>query len=162
MKLTNRWIATLLPLLLVSCSTSYQSAGFFGGGYSEIITANDSFLVTFKGNGYTSQEKVIKYALMRASELTLQNGYKYFAVVSSMDQTRVTEYSNTSKNVSGSASTYESSRSSSSYLNGYGSSSTYSGTIQRPGLTLKIKCYHTEPSDTEVINAEYYLAKNNI
>ncbi len=48
-------------VFLMGCSTHYQSAGLTGG-YSETTTAPDSFIVTFSGNGYTSSEKVVRYA----------------------------------------------------------------------------------------------------
>lgn len=146
-----RTIAIPLVLLLGSCATSYHSTGLFGGGYSEILTSANSFLVTFKGNGYTSDEKVLEYTLKRASELTLQNGYRYFAVLSSTDQTRSTGYVNTRKNSSDSSHLYG--------LNEPTSSSTY-GEIRRPGLTLGIKCFKDKPADFEVIDAQYYLEKN--
>lgn len=147
-----RTVAIPFTLILASCGTSYHSAGL-GGGYSEIVTSTDSFLVTFKGNGYTSDEKVLKYALQRASELTLQNGYRYFAVLSSMDQTRFAGHSNTRENVPGSANAH-------SWLDGSISSSTYSEVIHKPGLTLGIKCFQDKPEDLEVIDAQYYLEKN--
>jgi hypothetical protein len=75
-----------LLLFLTSCATNYHPVGFFGDGYSEIVMNTDSFLVTFKGNSHTSSETTMRFALLRASELTLSNGYKYFTVISSQDQ----------------------------------------------------------------------------
>ncbi len=146
---------------LGSCSTTYHSAGWLGKGYSEIVTSQDSYLVTFKGNGFTSDEKVMKCALRRAAELTIQNGYKYFAVVSSADRTRSIGYSNTQGNLSGSANTYSYSNSSHSYLSGSGSSSTYSGVIRKPGISMQIKCFNDKPEYMDVIDAKYYLEMNS-
>ncbi len=145
--------------LLASCATGYHANGF-GGGYSEIITGSDSFIVTFRGNGYTSSEKVMKYSLRRAAELTIENGYTYFAVLSSADRTRSSFYSNTQGNANGAINTYKYSNSTNSHLNASGSSSTYSGVISKPGLTIEIKCFKKKPSGLEVIDAEYYLANN--
>jgi len=64
--------------MLSGCATSYKALGF-NGGYSKIKTTPDSFIVIFKGNEFTSQEKVMQYALKRASELAIQNGYSYFS-----------------------------------------------------------------------------------
>ena len=43
--------------------------------------AQDTYEVSFRGNGYTSQDKVQKMALLRAAELTLEKGYKSFEIV---------------------------------------------------------------------------------
>jgi hypothetical protein len=76
-----------LALLFAGCATSYQPQGF-GGGFSDVMTAPDSALVTFKGNGYTGSERVIQMALLRSAELTLQHGYRYFAVTGTNDISR--------------------------------------------------------------------------
>ncbi|MGE5196493.1 MAG: CC0125/CC1285 family lipoprotein [Anaerolineae bacterium] len=82
------WPELLFSILLIAggCATNYQSKNIFGFGFSEIKTNTDSFIVSFKGNGYSDSEKVMKYALRRAAELTLGNGFKYFCLVSSMDK----------------------------------------------------------------------------
>lgn len=116
-------------LFLTSCATGYHSQGFLGDGYSEIVTNSDSFIVTFKGNAYTSREKALRYVLLRASELTTTHGYKYFAVVSSTDQSSAYNYSNTYSDVSGSANTYTYPNHANAQVRGSGSSSTYSGIV---------------------------------
>jgi hypothetical protein len=148
-------------LLLSGCATTYHSQRFLtAGGYSEITTAPDAFMVTFKGNQYTSSEKVMQYALTRASELTLRNGYKYFLVVSSKDRTRGYNYTNTQNDVSELADTYQYRNSSNTGINVRESSSTYSGTITKPGLSINIKCFNDKPPHVEVIDAEYFLTNN--
>lgn len=72
-------------LLLTGCSTHYQKQNMFGNGFSEMRTSPDSFIVNFKGNGYSKTDKMMKYALRRASELTLEHGYKYFKIVNTLD-----------------------------------------------------------------------------
>lgn len=67
--------------LLSGCSTKYQSSGFTGG-YQESQLAPNIFSVSFKGNGYTSKEKVADFAMLRSAELTIQNGFKYFSIIS--------------------------------------------------------------------------------
>lgn len=147
-------ISAVAFLMFSGCATSYKALGF-NGGYSEIKTTPDSFIVTFKGNEFTSQEKVMQYALKRASELTTQNGYKYFSVISSTDRTKSYNYSKTSKNNLGSLDTSFSNVK----LNERGSSSTYSGTVMEPKLALEIKCFK-EKTNSNLIDAEYFL-KNN-
>jgi len=39
--------------------------------------------VTFTGNGYSSSQAVYNFAMKRAAQLALQNGYPYFTVLSS-------------------------------------------------------------------------------
>jgi hypothetical protein len=149
----------VMATLLSSCATTYHARGL-AGGYSEIITSQDSFIVTFKGNEYTSTERVMQYALTRASELTIQNGYKYFYIVSSMDQTRGYSYSDTRSNVSESANTYHYWNSSTTGINASGSTSTYSGTVRKPGLSINIKCFKEKPNSVDVIDAAFFLANN--
>jgi hypothetical protein len=50
------------------------------GGYSEIRFEADRYRVTFAGNTMTSRETVEGYLLFRAAELTLQNGFDWFAI----------------------------------------------------------------------------------
>ena len=71
--------------LLVGCATEYQPAGV-GGGYSETIYSPDVFRVHFDGNEHTPVERSRDFALLRAAELTLQHGYKYFVVINQTTQ----------------------------------------------------------------------------
>lgn len=70
-------LSFLLFLLLCSCATHYNSAGF-RGGYSELKIDTDTYEVKFAGNGYTSQRLIEKYFLFRCSEITISNGRRYF------------------------------------------------------------------------------------
>ena len=85
-------ILVLLVLLIgtFGCATRYQSQNFFGNGYSDIKTNPDSFIVNFKGNVYSNYDKVMKFALKRAAQLTLKNGYKYFRIISTIDHSKYT------------------------------------------------------------------------
>jgi hypothetical protein len=51
------------------------------GGFSEVRIEPDRWRVTFAGNSLTSRETVEAYLLYRSAELTLQNGYDWFAIV---------------------------------------------------------------------------------
>lgn len=77
-------LVTALPLcvgiLLAGCATGYKSSGI-GGGFSETALAPDVYRVKFQGNGYTSPERATDFALLRACELCLKDGYTLFAVV---------------------------------------------------------------------------------
>ncbi|MGL4348950.1 MAG: CC0125/CC1285 family lipoprotein [Chlamydiales bacterium] len=68
-----------------SCATRYHSLGVFTTGYNNIRFAKDGFTVTFRANKYTTREDVRKFALRRASELALENGFMYFQIISEKD-----------------------------------------------------------------------------
>lgn len=71
----------MIPLLAFSaCATGYDREGFFTNGYSDYRLSERSFVVTFRANEFTSEEKAMKYALKRAAEVTLENGFSYFAI----------------------------------------------------------------------------------
>lgn len=78
--------------LLSGCSSGYKASGFGfvwddTSGYSEFKKTPDSFIVTYKGRSSANYEKIMQYAFKRAAELTMQNGYKYFSVISCTDHT---------------------------------------------------------------------------
>lgn len=78
----NRFLP-LLAILLASCATQtpYQPAAERGAqGYTETRLADNRYRVVFAGNSVTPSETVQDYALLRAAELTLQQGYDWFAV----------------------------------------------------------------------------------
>ena len=64
---------------LTACATPYQPKGFTGG-YSQVQLDNNSARVEFKGNGYTSRERVEVFVLYRCAELTVEKGYDYFVI----------------------------------------------------------------------------------
>lgn len=77
-------IAASAALALTACATAtpYQPAGLSGGsdGFRESRIESNRFRVGFQGNSLTSRDTVEMYLLYRAAELTLQNGYDWFAV----------------------------------------------------------------------------------
>lgn len=79
-------LAVLAAATLSACATStpYQPVAQSGptqGGYSELRLEPNRFRVNFQGNSLTSRETVEGYLLYRAAELTIQNGYDWFAIV---------------------------------------------------------------------------------
>ncbi|HSX14269.1 MAG TPA: hypothetical protein VLE96_07630 [Chlamydiales bacterium] len=145
-----------LILFLTSCATTYHREGFFGDGYSEIITNRDSFIVTFKGNEFTSAENALRFALLRASELTLANGYNYFAVISEIDRSSSYNYITTRTDASAKAET----KAKSVTAEGNSSKTTYSGAVTKPATSIKIKCYYDKPEIEDVIDAQFYWQNN--
>lgn len=78
-------VATL-AVVLTACSTAtpYQPnirGNAVSGGYSEVRVEPNRFRVTFAGNSLTSRETVEGSLLYRAAELTLAQGYDWFAIV---------------------------------------------------------------------------------
>lgn len=73
-------VIILLLVDICGCATSYQKAGTTGG-YSDIKLGKDLYQVSFRGNGYTGSGRVQSFFLRRCAELTIEQGYKYFAFV---------------------------------------------------------------------------------
>jgi len=104
-----------LVFIISSCKTGYGSAGFMGG-YSDTQINETTWKVSVGGNAYTSQMTIRDYAMLRASELTLEKGYKYFVVLSddnSVSKTQVT--SNGTANTTGSFDNFGRYKSTTSY-----------------------------------------------
>jgi hypothetical protein len=77
----KKYIAFVLLLFIIyGCHTAYVSKGLFGG-YSDTRIDENMFIVTFKGNGYTSTSRSADYALLRCSELCKENGFSYFKII---------------------------------------------------------------------------------
>src|SRR6478609_6036647 len=85
----KRTIAVALAILaatLAACATAtpyqpYMQGQAASGGYSEARIESDRWRVNFAGNSLTSRETVEGYLLYRAAELTVQQGYDWFAIV---------------------------------------------------------------------------------
>ncbi len=69
--------STGLLALLSACMTPYQPKGMTGG-YTDQKLDENTYLVSFQGNGNTPSGVVAKYFLYRCAELTLERGYVYF------------------------------------------------------------------------------------
>ena len=82
-------IATASLTLLAGCATPtpYQPAlshavGSYNPGYTETRLEDGRYRIGFAGNDLTSRETVENYLLYHAAELTLNNGYDWFEIVS--------------------------------------------------------------------------------
>lgn len=62
------------------------------GGFSEVRLEPNRFRVTFTGNSLTDRETVEGYLLFRAAELTVQNGYDWFSVVTRDTDKKTSSY----------------------------------------------------------------------
>ena len=65
---------------LVGCATSYGPMGL-AGGYEDAKVQDDTYNVTFSGNGFTSPVTAKNYLMYRCAEITVQNGYDFFVIV---------------------------------------------------------------------------------
>lgn len=149
-------LASYLILLGVicgfGCATPYKSAGIMGG-FSQRRLAEDMFRVNFRGNGYTSRERTQDFAMLRASELTLENGFKFFAVIDEENTTRVSTYT-----TSGTAHT-----TGSAFVNGpfvtYSGHTTYDPPtthfIFKPRTGLLVRCFPEKPDGVYVFDAAF-------
>ncbi len=73
------------------CASGYEPDNF-DGGYSETRLDENVFLVTFRGNSSTPRTQTEDFALLRSAELTLDNGFNYFSVVKSNQDTKHSSY----------------------------------------------------------------------
>jgi len=83
----RKFKAILLFLAGLTCTcgcqpTPYQRIGTTpAGGYSETRFSENEFHVKFVANNNTPSHTVRGYLYRRAAELTLEKGFKYFAVI---------------------------------------------------------------------------------
>ncbi len=142
-----------LVFIALGCATPYQSVGFTGG-YEETRLDENIYNVYFRGNGYTSRQKAEDFALLRAAELTLQSGYKFFVITASNAYTSTSFYttpvqSKTKTNVSVYGNTV------------YGKSKTTTTggdtyAINKPGVALTIVCFKERPeTNATIFNAQF-------
>lgn len=78
----------LIPALLAcavlgACATAtpYQQAVNSNGGYENQQIESNRWAITFSGNSLTDRRTVESYLLYRAAELTVQNGFDSFQIV---------------------------------------------------------------------------------
>lgn len=77
-------LAATAALALSACATAtpYGPAGVDSRyGYSEQRVDADRYRVSFSGNSVTSRDQVEMALLLRAAEITRENGYDWFATV---------------------------------------------------------------------------------
>ena len=77
--------------IAVSGCGGYAPYSYWGGndsGYSDTRLAENRWTVLYRGNQLTDPAKVTDFTLLRAAELTVTNGFRYFVVVAAGDGTR--------------------------------------------------------------------------
>jgi len=71
---------TIIALLLATgCATGYHESNL-SGGFSETQLQDDTFRVYFHGNAFTTPEEMSDYTMLRAAEVALEHGFKFFVV----------------------------------------------------------------------------------
>jgi hypothetical protein len=85
-------MAALSMLAACASPTPYQAADGSRRGYTEQQIETNRFRISFDGNSLTDRETVETYLLYRAAELTVEEGYDHFMVVTRAtdEDTRVT------------------------------------------------------------------------
>jgi hypothetical protein len=102
--------------------------------------------VTFRGNGYTRQERASDFALLRSAEVALEHGYPFFVIVDGQrytEQSAWTSPSTSTTNLNattyGTLSTFGNTGSYSGNTYGTATTTTYGGQtflIRRPTASL--------------------------
>lgn len=88
MRIVLAMIAAVMLLSACAGSHVYRPAASEGEiGYTETRLTEKLRRVTFRGQRSTSAAEVRDYALLRAAEVTLQNGYDWFEILSSDSET---------------------------------------------------------------------------
>lgn len=134
-----------------SLSTAYKHRTLFRGGYHDSKIAPDVFQITFKGNEFTSKQLAIKYALIRAAEVTKQSGATHFTILDKIDDSSPQSYHRSWPSF------YRS-----SYLDSWveylAINALYS--TKQPSFTLTIKTFSEKPSSEPYLIASDILASN--
>jgi hypothetical protein len=163
-----KWFIPFL-ILCTGCATGYHSTGLTGGFHETQLDTN-VWRITFQGNGYTSTERAQDFTLLRASELTLNAGLKYFAVLNENDQSSISTYTSPTFSTGTVTTTGQVNDSGQFYAQSYGSSVTYPGHtffIFKPHTTMLVYAYPGKPLNfftydaaflRDHITVQYHLA----
>ncbi len=143
---TKLILVMLIGLFLAGCAI-YQPNNFFTGGYSEVQLAPDVFSISFEGASWSGAGATHDFAMLRAADVTVKNGYRYFGVFTIRPRASLT-----SIRKPGSISTDD-------YVIGntfYGPSTFIPAeklNIAHPRSRLIIKCFTTKPRNILVLDA---------
>lgn len=67
-------------MLIAACATPYGKYGI-AGGYTDSRFDENTFSISVDTNGFTDQNTTSQHAMYRAAELTVENGFDYFIIV---------------------------------------------------------------------------------
>ena len=143
-------LAAINCSVLAACATPYQQMGLMGGVQASRIDET-TVQISARGNAFTDADTVSRYALRKAAEETVADGYDGFYVVSDQDRSRhgtiytgggsTTNFSGTAMGVGGNT----------AFINGT-ATTTYSPpqayNFIKPGEAVTIKMFKgPKPSD---------------
>ncbi|WP_075186199.1 CC0125/CC1285 family lipoprotein [Teredinibacter haidensis] len=77
-----KYLVLIMCFTLLGCTTAYGPNNLTGG-YKEKKLDENSYIVSFFGNGYTSEQQVWNYWIYRCAELTIEKGFEVFSLDSS-------------------------------------------------------------------------------
>lgn len=148
MKNVLKFLSFSILLAFSSCSNKQAETRSSYLGSQQMKTKENEFVVDFKGGGLTSLQKADEYALVKASEVCLANGFEYFKVLKKevSDQSRQLESS--------------SDASKEEYI--LFSFNKRERVLEEKfySIRLSIRCYKDNPRIFNIINANEYLKYN--
>lgn len=162
------FVALGIAGLFAGCATGYHSTGLTGG-FSDTQLAPDEFRIIFRGNAFATPERVQDFALLRASELSTQNGFACFAIVNENNWNSVhtwTTPGRTDTTTVGGGTAMGNIYFQPSSASYFGTSSTFGHstttytppqtyTMYKPRTGLLIKCFPTKPDGIYVFDAAF-------
>jgi hypothetical protein len=129
-------------LMLAGCATPYQKLGDTGGYLQEKL-AEDAYRITFRGNGFTNQQRAHDFALLRAAEIGGKLGFSHFTIEGEGDCSRTTTVDlGSTSNTSGTA--YGSGNS----VSYFGTTTTHTNRmpVRKQGVILVVRYYEGTPA----------------
>ena len=84
MRVRIRLAALSAVCLLAGCATAYQPDGV-SGGYADRRLNDNTEQISFRGDRFTSPETLHSYLFRRCADLTLQDGYDHFELVTPVE-----------------------------------------------------------------------------
>jgi len=139
----------VISIFLIGCSTPYQSSGM-RGGFEDMQLSENSFRVSFTGNGFTSASDASNMMLLRAAEISIENGFKYSAKIDSEnnDKQYLNDMSSTSR-TTGTISNYGAT----SHIDATTTTKSGITLVNKPSRSITIVCFNEKPSGYSVMDA---------
>lgn len=80
----SRFLIVFAAAVLAACATPtpFEPASGSGYGFADQQIEANRFRISFRGNSLTTKEQVETALLLRAAQVTLENGFDHFLVVS--------------------------------------------------------------------------------
>ncbi|PCI52570.1 MAG: hypothetical protein COB36_14855 [Alphaproteobacteria bacterium] len=82
----KKTILGIVLLSLTACATSYEA------GTESQQYADDVHRISMRGNHFSDQSEAQEYALLKAAEVTMDSGYRYFVITNAQDKTKTRHY----------------------------------------------------------------------